>query len=826
MKFFKWLFLVLGSLGLLGLVAVALVFGWVMSSYGKDLPDHTALKDYQPKIVTRVYGGHGHLISEFATEKRIFMPIQEIPDIVKQAFISAEDKNFYQHGGIDFRGVVRAVITNAKNFGKNRRLVGASTITQQVVKNFLLTNEVKFERKIKEAILAYRMENALSKERILELYLNEIYLGIGAYGVAAAALEYFDKPLKDVTLAEAAYFAALPKAPNNYHPIKKHDAAIARRNWVLDRMVEDGYVTDDEAQEAKDAPLKTVSGRSSASDVEVTPAPYFVEQVRRELNSRYGKDILYGGGLSVKASVDQRLQKLATKALRDGLEDYDRRHGYRGRSGTIDGLDNWQEKLKEAKIPPGARPEWSPAVVLERTKTKISVGLPDGSKGRITSISRGWSKSKLKAGDIVFVKNEGVDKRTKEKADDLYSLRQIPKIQGALVAMDPHTGRVLAMEGGFSYDISEFNRATQARRQPGSAFKPFVYLAAMNNGFTPATLVMDAPVEIDQGPGLPKWRPKNYGKSFSGPTPVRKGLEKSKNMMTVRMAHYMGVDVVGSYAKAFGINDDPPQYLSMSLGSLETTPLRMTAAYAMLINGGKKITPTFIDRIQDRRGTTVFVHDQRPCKGCGDKIRWEDQAVPKIPDLRKQISDPRTVYQVVSMMEGVVKRGTGIRLKNMKMPLAGKTGTTNDSKDAWFMGCTPNLVVGVYTGFDEPKSLGRRETGSSVALPIFQSFIKEALKDTPAVPFRIPSGLKQARINSEKGTRARPGDEKVIWESFLPGTEPGDEIFILDEDGFTSLGSIYDSYDDELMDDTMTFDQGNRPARPAAAVMTGTGGIY
>ena len=393
--------------------------------------------------------------------------------------------------------------------------------------------------------------------------------------------------------------------------------------------------------------------------------------------------------------------------------------------------------------------------------------------------------------------------------------------------MDPHTGRVLAMEGGFSYDISEFNRATQALRQPGSAFKPFVYLAAMNNGFTPATLVMDGPVVIDQGPGMPKWRPKNYHKSYSGPTTVRKGLEKSKNMMTVRMANHIGVDVIISYTKAFGINDNPPKYLSMALGSLETTPLRMTAAYAMLVNGGKKITPTFIDRIQDRSGKTVFVHDDRVCKDCGDKIRWEDQPVPVISDNRKKISDPRTVYQVISMMEGVVKRGTAVRLKGLKIPLAGKTGTTNDSKDAWFIGCTPNLVVGVYTGFDDPKSLGRKETGSSVALPIFKSFITEALKDVPPVPFRTPQGLKQMRINAENGTRAMPGDEKVIWESFLPGTEPKDEIFILYEDGFTSLGSRFDYYGDNIMmDDTMPQYDQNIPSTPAAAVVTGTGGIY
>lgn len=819
----RWLFysfLALFSLGVLGLAGAAAGTMWVVNYYGKDLPDYEGLKNYNPPVVTRVYAGDGRLMAEFAEQKRAFVPIEAVPDIVKQAFIAAEDQNFYSHKGVDFVAIARAMVRNLKNAGTGRRPEGASTITQQVAKNFLLTNEVSYERKIKEAILSYRIEKAFSKEHILELYLNEIYLGEGTYGVGAAALSYFNKPLEDLRIDEAAFLAALPKAPNNYHPVRKHDAAVARRNWVIERMREDGYITNSQAELAESMPLEA-RGRKKLNLVE---APYFAEEVRRELIESYGDDALYGGGLVVRASIDPRLQAIAEKALRDGLIAYDRRQGsWRGPVKKMGNLSAWQKELTALPPPPEMPPYWKLAVVLSVTADHAVIGFADGKQDKILDKYAGWAKKGgggtirdvLKPGDIVMTE------RVTEDGQSIVALRQIPKINGAVVALDPHTGRVLAAQGGWSYEKSEFNRVTQATRQPGSAFKPFVYLPALDKGFTPATLVVDAPMVFEQGPGMPKWRPTNYKDEYYGPTPIRVGIEKSRNLMTVRLADHIGMEMVADYARKFGVLDNLEPYLSNALGSGETTLLRLTTGYAQLVNGGRKITPTFIDRIQDRRGITIKNRDSRPCDGCGPLLEWRNQSTPVVPDTREQIGDPRTAYQMVSMLEGVVQRGTAVKLRELGRPLAGKTGTTNESKDVWFIGFSPDLVVGVFVGFDEPKSLGKKETGASVAVPIFYDVMKEALKDTPPVPFRVPPGVRQVQINAHTGARAQPGDEKVIWEAFLTGTEPGDGLItILDAGGLTQTapaagGNAPDSYSGT----------GAAPD-PSAAATLGTGGLY
>ncbi|MDY0029814.1 MAG: penicillin-binding protein 1A [Pseudobdellovibrionaceae bacterium] len=812
----KWIgrfFLFLISLGFIGAVAgVILVFA-IFYKYGQSLPEFAQLQDYKPPVVTRVHAGDGRFLAEFAEEKRIFVPIQEIPDIVKEAFLSAEDQNFYKHKGVDLSAIARAVVTNIKNAGSGRRPVGASTITQQVAKNFLLSNEVSYGRKIKEAILAYKMEQVLSKDRILELYLNQIFLGSRAYGVAAASLHYFNKPLDELNVAEAAFLAALPKAPNNYHPVHKHDAAVARRNWVIDRMVVEHYITDTQAELAKETPLVVVA----IKEEDVVNAPYFAEEVRRELIKDYGSEALYGGGLSVRTSLDPRLQAIAEKTLQDGLLDYDRRHGWRGPIERIGTTDNWQEVVKSKPGPVGMLANWRLAMVLDVAGGSAQIGFSDGTKSRIRAEDMTWSKNKsLKAGDLVLAEAE----TAKDKAD--YVLRQVPEIQGALVALDPNTGRILAIQGGWKFDGSEFNRATQAERQPGSAFKPFVYLAALDKGYTPSTIIMDAPIVFTDSAGN-VWRPENYSGEFYGPTPLRVGVEKSRNLMTIRLAQQIGIDTVVDYAKKFGISDDMQPYLSATLGASETTLMKLTTAYGMIVNGGKKITPSFIDRVQDRFGKTIEKSDLRPCTGCGPLIKWENQNTPDLPDTREQIADPRTTYQMVSIMEGVVQRGTARKLVSLDRPLAGKTGTTNDSKDAWFIGFTPDMVIGVYTGFDDPKSLGKKETGSSVALPVFQEFIEKAFENVPPTPFRVPAGVRMVQVNAKSGQRTYAGDPDAIWEPFLAGTEPN------------TLPPGYRSYSDqaaqrdaqfEVIDEPLPAGELLEPRPDTDSTLQGTGGLY
>jgi penicillin-binding protein 1A len=781
-------------LALLGGAGVLFVF----YHYGRDLPDYRQLADYEPPTVTRLHAGDGRLLVEYATEKRVYVPIQAIPRRVVNAFLSAEDQNFYIHPGVDFISVARAIVTNMANIARDRRPVGASTITQQVAKNFLLTNELSISRKAKEAILAFRIEHAFDKDRILDLYLNEIYLGFGSYGVAAAALNYFNKSLDELTVAEAAYIAALPKAPNNYHPIKRPEAALARRNWVIGRMLEDGNISFAEAEEAWAQPLRVYQ----ADPTEIVRADYFVEEVRRELAQIYGETNLYEGGLSVRTTLDPRLQRIAERVLREGLIAYDRRHGWRGPVTSLD-LDagDWRQQLSVVE-PPKGMGAWTLAVVLGLDAGKAEIGILDGDAGHIPMAELTWARPWLKdqrvgakpktadavlrTGDVVLVERVEADAEGKAYPDGAYGLRQIPNIDGGLVAIDPHTGRVLAMTGGLSYEQSQFNRVTQAMRQPGSAFKPFVYLAALDSGYTPATIVLDAPFVIDQGPGQGKWKPANYTRKFYGPTPMRIGIEKSRNLMTVRLAQTIGMEKVVETARRFAIVDDMPPVLSMALGAGETTLLRLTTAYAMLVNGGRRIDPTLIDRIQDRHGLTIFRHDPRGCEACQGQA-WADQEPPELPDARDRVADPASAYQVVSMLQGVVQRGTGRRVRSVGKPLAGKTGTTNKSLDTWFLGFSPDLAVGVFAGFDEPRHLGSRETGSSVSAPVFRDFMAAALDGQAEIPFRIPPGIRLVRVNVETGRVARPGDKKVILEAFKPGTVPSGDQAVIDG-GYNPMG--------------------------------------
>jgi penicillin-binding protein 1A len=822
MRILKYLFL----LCLLGAVLSAGLVAFTVWHFSRDLPEYQQLASYQPAIVSRVYAGDGRLLGEYATERRIFVPIAAMPPLVVQAFLSAEDKNFYSHGGVDPISILRAGLTDVMHMalGSGRRPIGASTITQQVAKNFLLSSEVSLSRKVKEALLAIRIEQALSKDRILELYLNEIYLGGGAYGVAAAALYYFNKPLDQLTVAEAAYLGALPKAPNNYNPQRFPEAAKARRDWVVDRMLEDGVITAEQAAEAQQGPVQM----HRRDDADTVTAAYFSEEVRRELLARFGEKGLYRSGLAVRASLDPALQAAADKALRTGLVNYDRRHGWRGPVSTIDlGAANWQAAFATAPLPPGAG-EWKLAVVTGTQGDGAAIQLQNGAGALIPFEEMKWARPTLedqhvgpvpksaadvvKRGDVVLV--EEIAPADGNKPGH-YGLRQIPNVSGGFVAMDPHTGRVLAISGGYSWDMSQFDRAVQAKRQPGSSFKPFVYMAALDHGFTPTTLVLDAPFVVDQGPGLPKWKPTNYNTTkFGGPLPLRQGIEQSKNLMTARLAQVVGLDVVAEYAQKFGVIDHMPQMYSMALGAGETTVLRMVTGYSMIVNGGKKITPTLIDRIQDRDGATIFRADNRDCEGCKG-VEWTGQEPPVIPDTRETIEDPRTAYQMVSIMQGVVERGTGTAVKAVGKPLAGKTGTTNDYQDNWFVGFSPDLAAGVYIGFDQPRTLGPRETGGSNGATIFRDFMMTALKDKPAVAFRIPPGLRLVRVDPKTGQPAQPGARNVIYEAFKPGSE-------------LAAGGVVSGT--ESPDDTPLAVAPVGPdgvAAPAPAVpASGTGGLY
>ena len=778
---------VLLSLAFLAAIGAVGAVLWVFWSYGKGLPDYHQLAKYEPPVVTRIHAGDGALLAEYANEKRLFVPVAAIPPQLIQAFISAEDKAFYSHFGVDLRALARATVTNALNYGRGRRPIGASTITQQVTKNFLLTNEVSIDRKIKEAILSLRMERAFTKEQILALYLNEIYLGYGSYGVAAAALNYFDKALDQLTLPEMAYLAALPKAPGNYHPIRKTKAAVGRRNWVLKEMMQNGFISAEEMALAAKQPLEI----AKQTGFDRADAPYFTEEVRRAVISQYGEKQLYGGGLSVRTTIDPSLQRAARIALEQGLEALDRRQGWRGPLTNIDSADDVEAELK--KYQARMLPNHYAALVTDVKADKARIYV-DGKTATIPFKLAFWAypprdkngirpqplrdlRNALAVGDVVMVQpptyTPDLIRDGFKPAVDHYSLSQRPLVEGAIVALDPHTGRLLAMSGGYNYADSEFNRAVQAQRQPGSAFKPFVYLAALDGGYAPTTRILDAPLVVDQGPGKPKWKPANYTKRFYGPSIMRIGIEKSRNLMTARLAMNIGMAQVQDYAKRFGLNESLPPLLSMSLGAGETTLLRLTAAYGMLVNGGKKITPSLIDRIQDRNGVTLFRHDGRECVQCQSNTGWENQDIPELADDRDQLTSPASAFQMVSMLEGVVKRGTGRRIDRLNLVVAGKTGTTNDNTNGWFIGFTPDLAVGVFVGYDTPRQLGKRETGSTVAVPIFGDFVARAQFGKPVIPFRRPNGVTIIPVHAETGERVLPTHDKAILEVFKPGQRPG-----------------------------------------------------
>ncbi len=789
----KRLLTILLCVAVLGIFAVAGGATFIFYHFSKGLPDYRTLATYTPPVMTRVYAGDGSLIQEYAVEGRVFVPITAIPKRVADAFIASEDQRFYTHPGIDPVGLSRAVTVAIfeKLTGSDRRIKGASTITQQVAQNFLLGKEYTFDRKIREAILSIRIERAFTKDHILELYLNENYLGFGAYGVAAAAMNYFNKSLDELTVGEAAFLSGLAKAPNNYNPLRSPEAARERRNYVIGRMEEDGYIT---SAEAKAARAESITVRNRSETELVSGADYFAENVRRDLASRFGEEALYKGGLAVRTSLDPELQRLTNRIMRAGLLSYDRAHGWRGPITKLTPPGDWVERMRHVQDPPGLPSEWQLAAVSVVEADKATLVLRNGKAGSIPLSELRWARAALPdqhvgeavrsadkvlhAGDVVAV--EPADKNS-EGADypaGTFALRQLPQIEGAMVVMDPHTGRVLAMNGGFSYARSQFNRATQALRQPGSSFKPFVYLTAMEQGFTPSTLVLDAPFVMDQGPGLPKWKPKNYTDEFLGRATLRNGIEKSQNLMTVRVAQAVGMDKVGTTAEAFGIVDKMPPNLSAALGSEVSTVLRMTTGYAQLVNGGKKLSPVLIDRIQDRNGKTVFRTDTRACPACAADA-WDQQGPPALPDERKQLADPASVYQIVHLLEGVVQNGTGRPVAAVGKPLAGKTGTSNDAFDVWFMGFSPDLVAGIFVGFDEPHSLGPKETGGGIAAPMFRDFMKEALKDKPATPFRVPPGISLVRVEHDTGRPAQPGDRHVIMEAFKLGTSPETQVTIM-----------------------------------------------
>jgi penicillin-binding protein 1A len=782
LRFFGWLFAVGAVLFLIGVAVVSAVI-W---HFSKNLPDYAQLRNYEPPVMSRVHAGDGSLIAEYAKERRLYLPIQAVPKLVINAFLAAEDKNFYRHMGVDPEGLARAVVTSVRNQGSGRRLQGGSTITQQVAKNFLVGDERTFERKIREALVAIRIESAYSKDKILELYLNEIYLGAVtpgrlSHGIAAAALDYFNKSVHELQLHEAAYLAALPKAPSELHPFRNRERALERRNYVLERMAIDGVATRADVDAAKRLPLGVNPRSVSPNNI---AAGFFAEEVRRDLNERYGEVKVREGGLSVRTTLDPKLQLMARRALVDGLVRYDEARGWRGPVQKLDRFaGDWGPAIATVPVLADVQP-WRLGVVLDVTADSARVGLqPRREAGNQLSSERTivtvtpenfrWTRRNVRqvfaVGDVVYV--EPVENRP-----GVARLRQIPEVNGAIVVMDPHTGRVFAMVGGFSYDQSEFNRATQALRQPGSSFKPFVYATALDNGYTPSTVVLDGPIEIDQGGGLGVWRPENYDGRPAGPRTLRYGIEYSKNLMTVRLAKDVGMPLVAEYSRRFGIYDDMLPVLSMSLGAGETTVMRMTTAYAMLANGGRRIKPTLIDRIQDRFGATIYRHDERVCEGCASE-RWNNQREPRLVDNREQVLDPLTAYQVTSMLEGVVQRGTATVIRDVGRRLAGKTGTTNEAKDVWFVGYSPDLAVGVYLGFDKPKSLGDSATAGAYAAPVFRDFMRQALRGAPDTPFRVPPNIKLIPVDLASGMRS--SGRGTFLEAFKPGTAPPDSYSII-----------------------------------------------
>ena len=749
-RIIKNIFILILSFGLLSGFSILAVL-WAFSN---NLPDYKFLKSYKPSVSSKVYSGNGELVNDFSTEKRIFVPYNAISEKVINSFLSAEDKNFYSHPGVDAKGVLRAVINNISNIATSRRLEGASTITQQVAKNFLLTNEVSLNRKIKEAILAFRIERALSKERILELYLNQIYLGGGAYGVASASLEYFDKSISELNYDEAALLAALPKAPSRYNPYKDIVLAKFRRDLVLKNLYENDYIKKPEYEKFINS--KIILKKRKKTFTEDTS--YYVEDIRKNVVNQLGFNKVYKQGLNISTPINLGLQKIAIKSLREGLINYDKRKGWRGPLLRGQKEKNWKDQLDKFKLEKSIN--WNLARIKKINKFSVEINIEDDSSGIIKYENISWIKKEfneiLKVGDVVYVENLN---------SNIFALRQMPFVNGGIVVMDPFTGRVLALSGGFSFKKSEFNRATQALRQPGSAFKPFIYALALENGYTPSTLILDAPLVLEQGYDLKMWKPENYGKKFYGPSTLRMGLEKSRNLMTVRIAQDLGLKKIVNFSKQLGIYDNPSELLSISLGSAETTLLKLTTAYSSFVNGGKLVKPIMIDRIQDSEGNTIFNNEKRKCINC-DQISFLSKKYPEIKDEFLQIFSPQTAYQMTSILEGAVQNGTGKKLKDLNLDLAGKTGTTNGNTDTWFVGFTSKLAIGVYVGSDNPKSLGRYETGAKTALPIFKSFVRSAVKKQDARPFKVADGILMRVIDPVTGKKALTESGSTIIEVY------------------------------------------------------------
>ena len=743
--------ILLTSAGVLVMFVILIAILWAFSN---KLPDYKFLKNYKPPVSSKVYSGEGQLVSDFSKEKRIFVPYDVIPAKVINSFLSAEDKNFFSHPGVDAKGVIRASINNISNIIYSKRLEGASTITQQVAKNFLLSNEVSLNRKIKEAILAFRIERALSKKRILELYLNQIYLGQGAYGIASASLEYFNKPISELNYTESALLAALPKAPTKYNPYNNEELAIHRRNLVLKNLLDNNYLKKEEYEKFINNKIELKKRKK----IFLEDTRYYVEDIRKYVVDKFGFEKVYKQGLNIKTPLNLELQNIATLSLRKGLESYDKRKGWRGSLTNKKNLDNWKKDLEIFKLEKSIG--WQLAIVRKINKFDTLIKTINDLEGVIDYESISWTKKEFdklfKVGDVIYVK---------KIKDNKYELKQLPKVNGGIVVMDPFTGRVYAISGGFSFKKSEFNRASQALRQPGSAFKPFIYALALENNFSPNTLILDAPLVLEQGSDLKMWKPENYGKKFYGPSTLRMGLEKSRNLMTVRIAQEIGVNKIVNFTKQLGIYNDPQELLSISLGSAETTLLKLTSAYCSFANGGKKINPILIDRIQDSEGVTFFNTETRSCDNC-NQISYYSKSIPKISDNFDQVISPQSAYQVTSMLEGVIKRGTGKSLRDLNLDIAGKTGTTNKNTDTWFVGFTSKLVIGIYVGMDEPKSLGRYETGAKTAMPIFKDFVKKAIKKKDARPFKVPSDISMMVIEYVTGKKANFGSKETIIEVF------------------------------------------------------------
>ena len=749
-KLFKKIILSFASFFLLSSILILAIL-W---SFSNNIPDYKFLKSYQPPVSSKVYSGNGDLVADFSKEKRVFVPYSAIPKNVINAFLSAEDKNFFSHPGIDAKGVLRAIFNNIKNVITSKRLEGASTITQQVAKNFLLTNEVSLNRKLKEAILAFRIERALSKERILELYLNQIYLGSGAYGVAAASLEYFDKSIKELNYAEAALLAALPKAPSKYNPYRNVELAKFRRDLVLKNLLDNDILNLNEYKAFKN---KNIALKKTEK-IFLEDAQYYIEDVRKSIIETLTYEKVYKQGFNINTPINLELQNIATETLREGLISYDQRKGWRGAMTNKNYNKNWYQGLEKYELEKSLN--WELAIIKKIKQFSAVIENKDNIEGIIEYKEISWTKKEFndlfKKGDIIYVK-----KIEKNK----YTLMQLPKINGGIVVMDPYTGRVLALSGGFSFKNSEFNRASQALRQPGSAFKPLVYALALENDYTPTSLVLDAPLVLDQGSDLKMWKPENYGKKFYGPSTLRVGLEKSRNLMTVRISQKLGIDKVVNFSKQLGVYDNPSELLSISLGSAETTLLKLTSAYCAFVNGGKLVKPVLIDRIQDSQGNTIINNQQRQCLNCNE-ISFTSDEYPEIENNFKEVFSTQTAYQVTSLLEGVILRGTGKKLKKLNLNLAGKTGTTNENTDAWFIGYTSNFVVGVYVGMDNPNPLGKFETGSKTALPIFEKFIKKAVKKSDARPFKIPEGITLMVVDPLTGQKAKFSSKDTIIEAY------------------------------------------------------------